>query len=85
MEDFHTIVLIKPSPDIEKVKFDVERGVVDRSSAPLEINPFDLNALEAAMRIKEKLGGKITAISMAPPIAEPVLKDAIARGADRAI
>jgi len=85
MEDFHLVVLIKPSPDIEKVRFDTVRGVVDRSSAPLEINPFDLNALEAAVQIKEKLGGEITAISMAPPMAEPVLKDAIARGADRAI
>jgi len=85
MKGFHVVVLIKPSPDIEKVKFDTVRGVVDRSSAPLEINPFDLNALEAAAQIKEKLGGEITAISMAPPMAEPVLKDAIARGADRAI
>lgn len=83
--DFHIVVLVKPSPDIERVKFDTERGVIDRSSAPLEINPFDLNALEAAVQIREKLGGRVTVISMAPPMAEPVLKDTIARGADRAI
>ena len=84
-KEFHIVVFIKPVPDMEKVKFDTERGVVDRGSAPLEINPFDLNALEAAVQIKEKLGGEITVVSMAPPAAERVLKDAIARGADRAI
>ena len=48
-KEFHIVVLIKPVPDMEKVRFDTEKGVVDRSSAPLEINPFDLNALEAAV------------------------------------
>ncbi len=76
---------MKPTPNIEKVRFDVERGVVDRSSAKLEINPFDLHAIEAAVRIKESLGGTVTVISMAPPHAEPALRDALARGADRAI
>ncbi len=79
------IVLMKPTPNIEKVKFDVKRGVVDRSSVELEINPFDLHAIEAAVRIKEQLGGTVTVISMAPPHAEPALRDAIARGVDRAI
>jgi electron transfer flavoprotein beta subunit len=79
------VVLIKPTPDITKVKFDVEKGVVDRSSATLEINPFDLYAIEVAKRIKRLFGGTITSISMAPPHAEPALRDAIARGVDRAI
>lgn len=79
------VVLMKPVPDIEKVRFDVEKGVVDRSSVKLEINPFDLHAIEAAVRIKESLGGLITVISMAPPHAEQALRDALARGADRAI
>jgi len=76
---------MKPTPNIEKVRFDVKRGVVDRSSAKLEINPFDLHAIEAAVRIKESLGGTVTVVSMAPPHAEPALRDALARGADRAI
>jgi electron transfer flavoprotein beta subunit len=79
------IVLIKPVPDITKVKFDVEKGRIDRSSAEIEINPLDLNALEAAVEIKEKLGGKVIAISMGPPNAISALKDALARGADEAI
>ncbi|RLG69776.1 MAG: electron transfer flavoprotein, beta subunit, partial [Candidatus Iainarchaeum archaeon] len=63
----HIIVPVKQVPDIERVRFDVETGRIDRSSAPGETNPFDLNAVEAAVQIKEKLGGTITAISMGPP------------------
>jgi len=79
------VVLIKQVPDIEKVKFDVETGRIDRSSAPAEINPFDLNALEAAVQIKEKVGGYVIALSMGPPQAVSALRDAMARGADEAI
>lgn len=79
------IVLIKQVPDIERVRFDVETGRIDRSSAPAEINPFDLNALEAAVQIKEKVGGFITALSMGPMQALSSLRDAMARGADDAI
>ena len=79
------IVLIKQVPDIEKVKFDFKTGRLDRSSASAVINPFDLNALEVAAQIKEKIGAVVTAISMGPKNAEKSLRDAIARGADRAI
>ncbi len=79
------IVLLKQVPDIEEVKFDTEKGTLDRSSAKAEPNPFDLNALEAGVQIKEKLGGTITVVSMGPPQAESALGDALARGADRAI
>jgi len=80
-----TVVLVKAVPDIEQVKFDEATGRIDRRSAKLEPNPFDLNALEAAVRIREQRGGTVTVLSMGPPQAEDVLKDAIARGADRAI
>ena len=76
------IVPIKQVPDMSQVKFDTEEGRVDRSSAVAEINPFDLNALEAAVQIKEKLGGTITTISMGPRQAESALRDALSRGAD---
>lgn len=79
------LVLVKQVPDMDKVKFDTERGKIDRSSAKGEINPFDLNALEVAVQMKEKLGGTVTAISMGPPQAESALKDALARGSDRVI
>ncbi|MBO3802179.1 MAG: electron transfer flavoprotein subunit beta/FixA family protein [Candidatus Brockarchaeota archaeon] len=79
------VVLIKQVPDITRVKFDAERGRIDRSSAEAEINPFDLNALEAAVQVKEKLGGTVVAISMGPQNAAVALRDALARGADEAI
>lgn len=61
------VVLIKQVPDIQKVKFDVEKGRIDRSSAEAEVNPFDLNALESAVQIKEKVGGSVLVVSMGPP------------------
>ncbi len=79
------IVLIKQVPDMDEVEFDYEEGRVDRSSAPLEPNPFDLNALEEAVKYKEELGGEVVAISMGPKQAKSTLKDAIARGADEGI
>jgi electron transfer flavoprotein beta subunit len=79
------IVLIKQVPDMEKVKFDSERGVVDRKSAGTEINPFDLNALEAAVQISEKIDSTVTAVSMGPPSAKEALKECIARGANRGV
>jgi len=84
-DPLNIIVLIKQVPDIEKVRFDLETGRLDRSSAEAVINPFDLNALEAAVQIKEKMNATVTAISMGPKTAESSLRDAIARGADRAI
>jgi electron transfer flavoprotein beta subunit len=82
---FNIIVLVKQVPDIEKVRFDYEKGRLDRSSAGAIINPFDLNALEAAVQIKEQTGGTVTVLSMGPEKAEECLKDAIARGADKAV
>lgn len=79
------IVPVKQVPDIEKVKFDRGEGRIDRSSAESEPNPFDLNALEEAVVLKERVGGRITALSMGPPQAESTLQKTLARGADRAI
>lgn len=79
------IVLIKEVPDMEKVKFDSERGVVDRSSAPAEINPFDESALQAALDLKERYGAFVRVLTMGPPRAKESLRDAFARGADDGI
>ncbi len=76
------IVPIKQVPDMDRVKFDTEAGRIDRSSASGEINPFDLNALETAVQLREKLGGTVTTISMGPPQAESSIRDSLARGAD---
>lgn len=79
------VVLVKQVPDMEKVKFDREAGRIDRSSAGTEINPFDLNALEAALQISENTNGKVTALTMGPAQAEETLREAIARGADEGV
>ena len=79
------IVPVKQVPDMRQVKFETGKGIVDRNSADAEINPFDLYALEAAVQIKENLGGIVTVISMGPHRAEAVLRDALARGADNAL
>lgn len=77
------LVLIKQVPEMERVQFDAEKGRIDRKSAGVEVNPFDLNALEAAVSIKEELGARVTALSMGPARAEDALKEAAARGADQ--
>ena len=79
------VVLIKQVPDMEKVKFDHENGRIDRASAGAEVNPFDLNALEAAVQIKDALGCRVIALSMGPQKARDALTEAVARGADEGI
>ena len=81
----HIIIMIKEVPDMERVRFDLERGVVDRASAAAEINPFDLYALQAAVDLKHRYGGRVTAISMGPPRCVESLRDAWARGADACV
>lgn len=76
---------IKQVPEMDNVEFDKEEGRVDRGSAGTETNPFDLNALEAAITIKEDIEATITAVSMGPPQAKSALRDAMARGADKGI
>ncbi len=60
-------------------------GTVNRSALPAIFNPEDLNALEMALQIKDKSGGHITVISMGPPGAAKILREALFRGADDAI
>lgn len=79
------IVLMKEVPDMDRVRFDSERGVVDRTSAQTQINPFDLHALQAAVDLRNQTGGLVTVITMGPPQAERSLRDAYARGADQVV
>ncbi|HBC26665.1 MAG TPA: electron transfer flavoprotein, beta subunit [Ruminococcaceae bacterium] len=80
------VVLVKQVPDMEQVKFNREKGTVDRSSAGVEVNPFDLNALETAVAIRELTGNThVCAVSMGPPQAANALRECIARGADDAL
>jgi len=79
------VVLIKEVPDMDRVKFNMEKGVVDRSSAEAEINPFDMNALQTAVDLKKECTANVIALTMGPPRAEKSLRDAYSRGADKGI
>jgi electron transfer flavoprotein alpha/beta subunit len=79
------IVLVKQVPDTQEVKMDPKTGTLIREGIQTIINPDDLHALEEALALKEKHGGKVIAISMGPPQAVEALAEAIAMGADEAI
>jgi len=79
------IVCIKQVPDSDKVSIDRETNRLNRAGVPSVINPFDENALEMALSLKDQHGGKVTVLTMGPPQAEEALRDALAVGADEAI
>ena len=79
------IVCIKLVPAITNVKIDPETGTLVRDGVESEVNPFDLYAIEEGIRLREKHGGTVTALSMGPPQAERALRDALSRGCDEAI
>jgi electron transfer flavoprotein beta subunit len=79
------IVCVKQVPEVAEVDIDPETGTLVRDGVPAAINPFDLYAIEEALRLREANGGNITAISMGPPQAEAAVRDAIAFGIDRGI
>ncbi|MFQ6132449.1 MAG: electron transfer flavoprotein subunit beta/FixA family protein [Armatimonadota bacterium] len=79
------IVSIKQVPDTAEVKIDPETNTLMRESAGTMINPFDENAVEEGLRLREQHGGKVTVITMGPPQAEKALRDALAMGADEAV
>jgi len=84
---YHSIVLVKQVPDTANITGNVmqEDGTVNRAKLPAVFNPEDRVALEMALRIKERFGGKITAITMGPPRASDVLRECLYMGADQAI
>lgn len=76
------LVFVKQVPDTDDVKLDPKTGNLKREGVKSMLNPYDANAVEAALRIKESCGGTVCAISMGPPQAEDVLKKALAMGCD---
>ena len=71
-------VLIKQVPVSNDVSVDPETHALIRSSSEGMINPADLNAIEAAMVLKEQTGGKVAVFTMGPTDAEKALRDAMA-------
>jgi electron transfer flavoprotein beta subunit len=81
----NSIVCIKQVPDTTEIKIDPETNTLIREGVESIINPFDLYAIEEAVSLKEKFGGKVIAISMGPPQVEKALRDAVALGIDEII
>lgn len=79
------VVCIKQVPATSQVEIDPESGTLRRMGTESKTNPYDLFGIEIALRIKEKLGGTVTAVTMGPPQAEEMMKDAFSMGTDRAV
>jgi electron transfer flavoprotein beta subunit len=79
------IVCIKQVPETTEVRINPETNTLIRDGVKSIINPFDMYAIEAGVRLKEKLNGKVIVITMGPPQAEAALREAISMGADEAV
>lgn len=77
------VVCVKQVPDTTDVKIDPKTNTLIREGVASICNPFDEYAIEEALRIKEKLGGEVHVITMGPPQAIEVLRNALAVGADK--
>ena len=82
MRDLHIAVCVKIVPKPEEIKVDYETRLLDRGHARSEINPPDMNALEMALDLKDRYGGRVDIISMGPPHFEPYLRIGLAMGCD---
>lgn len=82
------VVCIKQVPDTEElphIRVNPETNTLVRESVKGIINPFDENAIEEALRLREAKGGRVTVVSMGPPQAKEALRKALAMGADQTI
>ena len=81
---YNSIVLVKQVPDTANISGQVMKpdGTVNRAKLPAIFNPEDKTALEVALRVKDKYGGTVTAITMGPPKASELLRECLYMGAD---
>jgi electron transfer flavoprotein beta subunit len=79
------VVCIKQVPDTTQVQIDPVTNTLVREGIPFIVNPYDTHALEESLRLKDRFGFRVTAISMGPPNAEATLRKALALGVDDAI
>lgn len=79
------VVLVKQVPETTDVKIDRETNTLIREGVSSIVNPFDMYAVEQALRIRDEHGGNVTCISMGPPQAEAALRETLSLGADEAI
>ncbi|MDL2283512.1 electron transfer flavoprotein subunit beta/FixA family protein [Odoribacter sp. OttesenSCG-928-G04] len=79
------IVCIKQVPDTTEIKLDPATGTMIRDGVPSIMNPDDKGGLEMALQLKDQYGAHVTVITMGPPQADDILREAFAMGVDRAI
>ena len=79
------LVCIKQVPGTTQVEIDETTGTLKRDGVPAKMNPFDLYALETAMRIKKTTGAEVTVLTMGPPQCEKVVREAFMMGVDRGV
>ena len=79
------VVCVKQVPDTTEVKINPETNTLIREGVASILNPFDMYAVEEAIRLKERLGATVTILSMGPPQVAEALREAIAMGADEAV
>lgn len=78
-------VCIKQVPDTTEVRIDPRTQSLVREGVPAIVNPDDLHAVEEAIRLKDRLGGRVVALTMGPPQAEKSLRRVLSLGADEAV
>ena len=81
-DEWTIVVCVKQVPDADEVSIDPETGTLNRADAAAVLNKPDLNAVEAALELRDEVGGEVIAITMGPPWAEDVLQTAVGLGAD---
>lgn len=81
----HIVVCVKQVPDSAQIRVHPVTNTIMRQGVPAIVNPFDLFALEEALRIKDKVGARVTVLSMGPPQADDALKKCLSFGADETI
>ena len=79
------LVCIKQVPDTTEIRMDPKTNTLIRAGVPSTVNPFDKYALEAAVQLREALGGIVTAMTMGPAQAAQALRECYALGADRMV
>lgn len=87
MPQLRIVVLVKQVPDTANVTGEAmkEDGTINRAALPAVFNPEDLNALEEALKLRDRHGARVTIVTMGPPAAVQVLRESLYRGADEVI
>ena len=79
------LVCIKQVPGTTQVEIDEKTGTLKRDGVPAKMNPFDLYAIETALRMKAGNGAEVTVLTMGPPQCESVVREAFMMGADKGV